>query len=95
MKKFLYLFLFIFLFNNNAHSESGNASEYKIKIYKIELCETGSTVANCLNPVTLYEGDSGTIDIANTASGAQAAALGNPGNAVLGKNLHCHTDYNG
>ena len=66
MKKFLYLFLFIFLFNNNAHSESGNASEYKIKIYKIELCETGSTVANCLNPVTLYEGDSGTIDIANT-----------------------------
>jgi hypothetical protein len=85
MKKFLYLFLFIFLFNNNAHSESGNASEYKIKIYKIELCETGSTVANCLNPVTLYEGDSGTIDIANTASGAQAAALGNPGNAILGK----------
>jgi hypothetical protein len=85
MKKFLYLFLFVFLINNNAYSGSGDATEYKITIYKIELCESGSTVANCLNPVTLYEGDSGTIDIANTAAGAQAAALGNPGEAILGK----------
>ena len=77
MKKFLYLFLFVFLINNNAYSGSGDATEYKITIYKIELCESGSTVANCLNPVTLYEGDSGTIDIANTAAGAQAAALSN------------------
>ena len=84
MKKLLYIFLITFLFNNYAYSGSGDATEYKITIYKIELCETGSTVANCLNPVTLYEGDSGTIDIANTAAGAQAAALGNPGNATLG-----------
>ena len=55
MKKFLYLFLFIFLINSNAYSASGDATEYKITIYKIELCETGSTVANCLNPVTLFE----------------------------------------
>ena len=85
MKKLLYLFLFIFLINSNAYSGSGDATEYKITIYKIELCESGSTVANCLNPVTLYEGNSGTIDIANTAAGAQAAALGNPGQAILGK----------
>ena len=74
-----------FLFNNFAYSASGDATEYKLTIYKIELCETGSTVANCLNPVTLFEGNSGTIDIANTTAGAQAAALGNPGSAILGK----------
>ena len=84
MKKLLYIFLITFLFNNYAYSGSGDATEYKITIYKIELCETGSTVANCLNPVTLYEGNSGTIDIANTTAGAQAAALGNPGQAILG-----------
>jgi hypothetical protein len=85
MKKFLYIFLITFLFNNFAYSASGDATEYKLAIYKIELCETGSTVANCLNPVTLFEGNSGTIDIANTTAGAQAAALGNPGSAILGK----------
>jgi hypothetical protein len=85
MKKFLYIFLMTFLFNNFAYSASGDATEYKLTIYKIELCETGSTVANCLNPVTLFEGNSGTIDIANTTAGAQAAALGNPGSAILGK----------
>ena len=84
MKKLLYTFLITLLFNNYAYSASGDATEYKLTIYKIELCETGSTVANCLNPITLFEGDSGTIDIANTASGAQAAALGNPGQATLG-----------
>ncbi len=85
MKKLLYTFLITLLFNNYAYSASGDATEYKLTIYKIELCETGSTLANCLNPITLFEGDSGIIDIANTASGAQAAALGNPGQAILGK----------
>ena len=85
MKKLLYTFLITLLFNNYAYSASGDATEYKLTIYKIELCETGSTLANCLNPITLFEGNSGTIDIANTASGAQAAALGNPGQAILGK----------
>ena len=85
MKKLLYTFLITLLFTNYAYSASGDATEYKLTIYKIELCETGSTLANCLNPITLFEGDSGIIDIANTASGAQAAALGNPGQAILGK----------
>ena len=85
MKKLLYIILIIFLFKNYAYSASGDATEYKVTIYKIELCESGSTVANCINPVTLFEGNSGTIDIANTTAGAQAAALGNPGKAILGK----------
>ena len=86
MKKLIYLFLFTFLINNFSYAGNpGDAQEYKITIYKIELCETGSTVSNCLNPVTLFEGDSGTIDIANTTAGAQAVALGNPGKATLGK----------
>jgi len=90
MKKLLYTLLITLLFSNYAYSASGDATEYKLTIYKIELCESGSTLANCLNPVTLYEGNSGTIDIANTASGAQAAALGNPGQAILGK-TYTHT----
>ena len=85
MKKLLYTFLITLLLGNYAYSASGDATEYKLTIYKIELCETGSTLANCLNPITLFEGNSGTIDIANTASGAQAAALGNPGQAILGR----------
>ena len=85
MKKLLYTFLITLLLGNYAYSASGDATEYKLTIYKIELCEIGSTLANCLNPITLFEGNSGTIDIANTASGAQAAALGNPGQAILGK----------
>ena len=90
MKKLLYTFLITLLLGNYAYSASGDATEYKLTIYKIELCETGSTLANCLNPITLFEGDSGIIDIANTASGAQAAALGNPGQAILGKS-YTHT----
>ena len=86
MKKLIYIFLLTFLINNFSYAGNpGDAQEYKITIYKIELCENGSLISNCLNPVTLFEGNSGTIDIANTTAGAQAAALGNPGQAKLGK----------
>ena len=84
MKNFFYLFLFLSLFSNTAYSESGTATEYKVTIKNVELCETGSTVSDCLNPITIFTGDSGLIDIANTAAGATAAGLGDPTAAKLG-----------
>jgi hypothetical protein len=33
-----------------SYAATGAASVYKITISKVELCETGSTISNCLNP---------------------------------------------
>ena len=58
MKKLIYIFLLTFLINNFSYAGNpGDAQEYKITIYKIELCENGSLISNCLNPVTLFEGN--------------------------------------
>ena len=67
-----------------AFSASGAASVYKITIQQIALCETGSALNNCLNPVVVYEADSGIIDIASTTAGAAAATLGSATEAVVG-----------
>ena len=80
------IILALITFSNNkvAFSASGEASVYKITIQQIALCETGSALNNCLNPVVVYEGDSGTIDIASTTAGAAAATLGSATEAVVG-----------
>ena len=85
MKKIIFTFILLILITKNVYAGSGDADEYKITIKKVELCETGSSLANCLNPITIFEGDSGTIDIANTSAGEQAAALGDASNAIIGK----------
>ena len=38
------------------------ATVYKIKMRYLELCETGSTAANCLNPLVIGTGNSGLIN---------------------------------
>jgi hypothetical protein len=80
------IILALITFSNNkvAFSASGAASVYKITIQQIALCETGSALNNCLNPVVVYEADSGTIDIASTTAGAAAATLGSATEAVVG-----------
>ena len=80
------IILVLITFSNNkvAFSASGAASVYKITIQQIALCETGSALNNCLNPVVVYEADSGTIDIASTTAGAAAATLGSATEAVVG-----------
>jgi len=70
--------------NNVAFSASGKASVYKITIQQIALCEIGSTISNCSNPVVVYESDSGTIDIASTEAGSAAASLGSATAAAIG-----------
>ena len=52
---------------------------------KLELCETGSTTANCLNPLTISpSGTSGEVDIASVSAGAVAGSYGNIAKANIG-----------
>ena len=74
----------LFLLMSKSYAGSGDATEYKITIKKVELCASGSAVSECINPITIFSGNSGPVDIANTAAGQQAAALGNAGAAVVG-----------
>ena len=84
IKTFLITVLFTFIFYGNAVAATGAATEYKVTIYKIELCDSSSTASACNNAVTIFDGDSGAIDIANTTAGAAAASLGNASAALFG-----------
>ena len=83
--KILFIIFSILAFNINfAYSASGPATSYKITIRQIALCETGSTISSCLNPVVVFTGNSGEIDIASTTAGAAAASLGSAAEATIG-----------
>ena len=69
-------FFIILTSSSNAVNNEGPATQYSINMTHLEMCETGSTETNCLNPVTIGIGDSGAIDIANTTAGATAASYG-------------------
>ena len=76
--KIILSILIITLFTNKAFavSATGEASAYKITMTYLELCETGSTTANCLRPLVVGTGDSGLINIADTTAGVAAASYG-------------------
>ena len=80
------LIVFILLFSAfNAFAATGPATEYKVTMTKIELCETGSTTANCLNALTISPtGTSGAVDIAAVDAGATAGSYGNIAKAKIG-----------
>tara|TARA_Y100000746_G_scaffold183519_1_gene161799 strand:+ start:34 stop:756 length:723 start_codon:yes stop_codon:yes gene_type:complete len=87
MKKietFLITFIFSIIFCGNVFAGTGAATEYKIEIYKIKLCDSTSTASACNGAVTIYNGNSGRIDIANTTAGSAAASLGNVSAAKFG-----------
>ena len=84
IKTFLIAFIFSIIFYGSAVAGTGPATEYKITIYKIELCDSTSTASACNGAVTVYDGNSGAIDIANTSAGAAAASLGNASAAKFG-----------
>ena len=48
------------------------------------MCDSSSTASACNGAVTIFDGNSGDIDIANTTAGAAAASLGNIGKADFG-----------
>ena len=84
--KYIYLGIFCIFIQTNlfAATTLGSATEYKITIKKIELCGAGSTISECVGPITIFSGDSGLIDIASTTAGATAASLGDVSAAPLG-----------
>ena len=80
IKIYLITFIFSMICYGNAVAGTGAATEYKITIYKMELCDSTSTASVCNGAVTVYDGNSGAIDIANTTAGAAAADLSAGGN---------------
>lgn len=83
MKTIITYFIFlitIFLTNINnlyAVDVTGEATTYKNTIHALQLCETGSTLANCLNPITIGSSTSGkTMDLSVRGS---ANSFGNAG----------------
>ena len=80
------LILFILFHSVNTFAATGAATEYKVTMTKLELCETGSTTANCLNALTISpSGTSGAVDIAAVDAGATAGSYGNIAKAKIGK----------
>ena len=63
MRKLFFIFFAILLFTQNSFAGTGTADIYKITIRQIAMCETGSTLSNCLNPVVIFTGNSADIDI--------------------------------
>ncbi len=67
------LVFFISFYSVNTFAATGAATEYKVTMTKLELCETGSTTSNCLNALTISPtGTSGAVDIASVNAGATA-----------------------
>ena len=91
MKKLLFKLLIILSFisfnsiSAYAASAEGLATTYKLTITKMELCETGSTAGNCLNPIKVSLPGIGTVlDIAAVTAGETAGTIGNFGLATAG-----------
>ena len=84
----IFIIIFCLIFTNNlfaATNVKGPATEYIITMTKIELCETGSTISNCLNPINITTGNGATADIASVEAGVTAATVADFGKATLGK----------
>lgn len=85
--KFILSALVLFFLANNSYavSTTGEATSYKITMTYLQLCESGSTTASCLNPLTVGSGDSGSINIADTTAGVAAASYGDFTKVAFGK----------
>ena len=87
--KILLITSIFYLLINKAYAatDSGLATEYQITMTKIELCEIGSSLEICLNPITVSSGSVvGTaVDIGAVDAGQSAGVLGNFGLATPGK----------
>ena len=83
--KNLLFILIVSFFSSNLYAATGPATEYKVTMTKVELCENGSTTANCLNALTISpSGTSGAVDIASVDAGATAGSYGNIAKAKIG-----------
>ena len=75
--KIIYCLIILF-YANNSLANTGPATEYKVTMTKIELCEDGSSPAHCINPITISPNTSSkAVDIASVSAGAAAGSYGN------------------
>ena len=84
----IFIVSFCLIISNNlyaAENVKGAATEYVVTMTKVELCETGSTISNCLNPVDITSGSGATADIAAVEAGVAAATVADFSRAPLGK----------
>ena len=87
--KSIFIF-YVLLYSSNSFAATGAATEYKVTMTKLELCETGSTTANCLNALTISpSATSGAVDIAAVNAGATAGSYGNIAKAKIGTLYTC------
>ena len=59
---------------------------------KIELCETGSTISNCLNPINITTGNGATADIASVDSWSNSSNSCRFWKSYIRKNLHVYSN---
>jgi len=84
----LITFSFCFVLSNNSYAATnvkGVATELIVTMTKVELCESGSTISNCLNPIDITVGSGASADIAAVTAGASAATVADFSKAALGK----------
>ena len=84
----IFIISFCLIISNNsiaATNVKGAATKYVISITKVELCEQGSTLSNCLNPVDITVGGGATADIASVNAGEAAGTVANFSKAPSGK----------
>ena len=84
----LIIFSICFVLSNNSYAAEnvkGAATELIITMTKVELCESGSTISNCLNPIDITVDEGATADIASVAAGAAAATVADFSKATIGK----------
>ena len=74
----LILFTFFFMKPTNVFAVTAAAVNYINTVYALMLCESGSSLTNCSNPVILNETPDGTdMDIGSVDAGAAAGSYGN------------------
>ena len=84
----LIIFSFCLVLSNNSYAETnvkGAATQYLVTMTKVELCESGSTISNCLNPIEITVNGGASADIASVAAGASAATVADFSKAPIGK----------
>jgi len=84
MKLFYKILFLSLLFLPNVNAGTGPASEYKITMTLLELCDSTSSLTVCNNPVVIGSGTSGVVDIAGTTAGEAAASYGSLSTVPIG-----------
>ena len=84
----LIIFSFCLIFTNDLYAAAnvkGAATQLIVTMTKVQLCESGSTISNCLNPIDITVDGGATADIASVTAGATAATVADFSKAPLGK----------